>query len=105
MVRAVNLETSASGSYTNASQGVFAAASVTEGPLPTPVFSSLFLRDAQFHAKVLANAGLHYELQATTNFVDWEVVARLVATASPFELVDTNATNFNERYYRVSTGP
>jgi hypothetical protein len=42
-----------------------------------------------------------YVLQATTNFTDWTPISTNTATTSFFILTDPDATNFQNRFYRV----
>ncbi|MSU57851.1 MAG: fibronectin type III domain-containing protein [Pedosphaera sp.] len=106
MVRALTLETTGSGTYTNVSQGIFAAVKVTNAPIAPPLITSWLLEtNGIVRFEILANTGLNYALLATTNFTDWEIVATLNPTNCPFELVDTNAPAFTARYYRVSASP
>ncbi len=105
MVRALQLETSSSGSYTNASQGIFTAMNVTNAPIAPPQVTALFFSNGQFRLQILAHAGLNYSLRASTNFTNWQTITTLTATNSPFELADINAAGFMARYYRVIANP
>ncbi|PWU18561.1 MAG: hypothetical protein C5B50_08840 [Verrucomicrobia bacterium] len=63
----------------------------------SPSYSSALGFQAQFSATV-SNT---YVLQASTNFVNWVSVATNVPPASPFTWLDSSATNYPARFYRV----
>jgi len=43
----------------------------------------------------------NYEIQASTNLVEWFPIGTAVRTNGRFRIVDTNAAIFNLRFYRV----
>jgi hypothetical protein len=47
-------------------------------------------------------AGQSYQILASTNLQNWSLVGSLVATNASFQFVEPTATNFQERFYRVS---
>jgi hypothetical protein len=51
----------------------------------------------QFAMTVNGVAGNKYVVQASTNMVNWDSV---LTNTSPFKFVDTNASKFNQRFYR-----
>lgn len=65
------------------------------GPLPTGGME-LLLR---------GETGRVYSVEASTNFLAWETIASFNFSASTIPFVDTAATNFAQRYYRLSTAP
>jgi hypothetical protein len=105
MVRALKLETNGSGTFTNISQGTLAIINASNTPLPAPKITAQYFAGAQSYVQALGPAGLHYTLLASTNLVNWESVASLWATNSPFDLADPASSNFNARYYQVSVAP
>jgi hypothetical protein len=46
-----------------------------------------------------------YILQASTNLVDWISLSTNVPVATPFDVLDTGAPNFRDRFYRVIEQP
>jgi autotransporter-associated beta strand protein len=64
--------------------------------------------DGNFHFSATGAAGVTYELDAAANIappVAWSFVTNAVADQSgQFELWDLQATNFPQRFYRLSTG-
>jgi len=57
----------------------------------------------QFQFYVTGEAGRAYQLQASTNLVDWSPIGTLVMTNAPSSFIDRDAQNFSQRYYRVLT--
>ena len=51
--------------------------------------------------QIAGAAGKTYLLQASTNLVDWTVIATNVAPAGVFEITDASATNYPYRFYRA----
>ena len=45
--------------------------------------------------------GSNYVLQASTNLINWTPISTNNATTNFFNLLDPDATNFQERFYRV----
>ena len=43
-----------------------------------------------------------FEIQATTNFVDWETIGVVTNLTGTVSFVDTEAANFKERFYRAA---
>jgi mono/diheme cytochrome c family protein len=60
-----------------------------------------FLAGQQFQLSFSGVAGSNYVLQATTNFVNWTPIATNLALTNVFNLVDPNASNYPDRFYRV----
>jgi len=46
-------------------------------------------------------AGKTNVIEASTDLIDWQPVGTNVATANSFLYLDTDATNFSRRFYRV----
>ena len=67
-----------------------------------PYFTSAtFAADDQFQLGFYGNIGSNYVLQATTNFSIWTTISTNTALTNPFNLLDSDATNFPYRFYRV----
>jgi hypothetical protein len=49
--------------------------------------------------------GLDYTVQATTNMTDWTDLIVTNFSSLPFNWLDTNASAFDYRFYRVTVGP
>jgi uncharacterized repeat protein (TIGR03803 family) len=54
-----------------------------------------------FQFTVSVNAGLTYDVQASTNMVDWITLTNFVSTNSLMPFCDPAASNFNHRFYRA----
>ncbi|HET7624634.1 MAG TPA: hypothetical protein VFM25_05155 [Verrucomicrobiae bacterium] len=48
--------------------------------------------------------GQPYEIHASTDLKNWSVIARDIATADCFEHLDSDASKFSHRFYRVTSG-
>jgi autotransporter-associated beta strand protein len=72
----------------------------------TPVFSSPGITSGIFHSMVSGSIGPDYSVYASTNLLsDWQLLLQTNPTVLPFQFTDPNATNFQQRYYRVLLGP
>jgi hypothetical protein len=81
--------------YTNS---VAASALFVVQPL---YFASEGFTNHAFTFEFAGAAGSNYVLEATTNFAIWVPLATNVASSNIFTLMDTNATSFPMRFYRV----
>jgi hypothetical protein len=59
------------------------------------------LPDGTFEFAFYGVVGSNYTLQASTSLMDWTSLFSFVCTNSPTVLLDTNATKYNRRFYRV----
>jgi uncharacterized repeat protein (TIGR03806 family) len=60
-----------------------------------------FLSNQQFQMGFTGTTGSNYVLQATTNFLTWTSLSTNTALTNFFNLVDTNASHYPYRFYRV----
>ena len=65
--------------------------------LGTPAFFS----GGAFQFTMSGSAGLTYDVQASTNLVDWITLTNFVSTNSLMSFCDPAASNFNHRFYRA----
>jgi hypothetical protein len=79
--------------------------SVSAGALfliqPLDFTSAGFGANQQFQMGFAGLAGSNYVLQATTNFATWTPISTNIALTNIFNLVDSSATNYPYRFYRV----
>jgi hypothetical protein len=54
---------------------------------------------------IQGDAGPDYIVQASTNLADWMSIIVTASPALPLLWADTNASNFERRFYRVKLGP
>ena len=75
--------------------------SVEPSPPPPPALSSpeLSSDDKTFEFTLTGQAGKAYRVEASTNFMDWSVIASSVANGAV--LRDTNAPGYQQRFYRA----
>jgi hypothetical protein len=104
MVRAIKLETSPSGSYSNASQGIFVTATVA--PPNTPVnLSNIRLVTNQFSLRCAGQIGQRFAIERSTNLTQWTSIVTNMLTNTVFDFADTNALASARRFYRTKTLP
>jgi len=78
-----------------------AAANALFSVLPVHFTSASFLTNQQFQLGFVGVIGSNYVLQATTNFLTWTPISTNTAITNQFNFLDTKATNFPFRFYRV----
>jgi len=72
----------------------------------TPVFSSPGIVSGTFQCAVSGSVGPDYSVYASTNLLNgWQLLLLTNPVVLPFQFTDPNATNFQQRYYRVLLGP
>jgi hypothetical protein len=59
------------------------------------------LSDGTFEFAFYGAVGSNYTLQASTSLTDWTSLFSFACTNSPTVVLDTSATNFSRRFYRV----
>jgi uncharacterized repeat protein (TIGR02543 family) len=60
------------------------------------------LPDGTFEFAFYGVVGSNYTLQASTSLMDWTSVFSFACTNSPTVVLDTSATNYSRRFYRVA---
>jgi uncharacterized repeat protein (TIGR03806 family) len=70
-------------------------------PLQVIPQSSSFLPNGEFQLQIGAVQGSNYVLQASTNLINWTPVSTNLAGSNLFYMIDSNAANFPDRFYRV----
>jgi hypothetical protein len=72
------------------------------GPLSLAPPMKLGINAGQpFNAMLYALPGLSYEIDASTNLVNWLPLTNFISTNTPFYFNDPTATNYNQRFYRA----
>ncbi len=66
-----------------------------------PAVGAGILSNGVFTLPMAGTPGLTYTLQATTDFSSWVNVSSNTPSSSPFNLIDVNASNFPNRFYRA----
>jgi hypothetical protein len=79
---------------------VSADARVMTGSVPR-LGSAVRSSNASFQFQLIGLANTTYDVQATTNLVDWQTLGSVTSTNGFIDFVDAAATNFNARFYRV----
>lgn len=78
----------------------------TQSPPPVIVLTDpRILANGAFQVTVNGEIGRAYDLQASTNLFDWVQITRIVLSSSSEEVADTEARNFDGRFYRVVQAP
>jgi autotransporter-associated beta strand protein len=102
------------GSFSNTFAGTFSIAQnsndldlVYTAPPSITVSGLAILGDKTAQLNVTASAGSNYVVQAATNLappVTWSNLStNLAGTNGTFQYIDTGATNFRQRFYRISS--
>ena len=81
-----------------------AVLSVITPPLVMDMLSSAPQADQTLQLTLIVEPGFVYELQATTDFVEWHSVTNLTADGL-LDFIDPDATNHLSRFYRLSWKP
>ena len=78
--------------------------STTNTPPAPPTLSSAGFADGQFQFLLTGTAGSNYVVQAATNLAapDW---VSLMTNAAPFWFIESNANQFEQRFYRSQVAP
>jgi autotransporter-associated beta strand protein len=72
----------------------------------TPIFSSPTMASGIFQSSVNGSVGPDYSVYATTHLSSgWQLLLFTNPIALPFQFIDRDVTNFQQRYYRVLLGP
>jgi hypothetical protein len=104
MVRAVALATNPSGSYLNASQGVFVQTDVSQPVGAVPTTLSVALESGLLKMHWLSQSAAVFRVEAKTPSLSatWvSISGSLTATSSEMTFVDTNTAQYPSRLYRV----
>lgn len=104
MVRAVALVTNPSGSYFNASQGVFVQVDVGQSTGPVPVKLGASFQNGALELRWVSQPGARFRVETKTPSptANWtNISGSLTATSSLMDFVDTNAAQVSSRLYRV----
>jgi DNA-binding beta-propeller fold protein YncE len=78
--------------------------SVVTPPLVMDIISSAAQPDQTFNLTMNVEPGFNYDLQTTTDFIQWQTVTNFAADGI-VDLTDADATNYPSRYYRLSWKP
>jgi hypothetical protein len=98
----VNVTTNQSGTYTlavsdAAGTNLSAPIILTVYPTAAATLATVAHSAGQFDLSVNGVPGYQYEVQASTNLVDWVPVQ---TNTSPFLFIDSDAGKFKQRFYR-----
>lgn len=78
---------------------------VVVNPPVAPVVSGLALAHGQAFLTATGMAGPDYVLWGSTNLLTWQILATSNAPALPVNLLDTNASNYPMRFYKIQNVP
>lgn len=70
-----------------------------QAPLPVLMGAALTPEEGTFVFTVAGQPDATYNVEASTNFTDWSVIASNLANGAMF--MDTNAPSYGQRFYRV----
>jgi hypothetical protein len=104
MIRAVALATNPSGSYLNASQGIFVQAEVSQPVGAVPATLTVGLESGLLKMHWLSQPAAVFRVEAKTPSLSaaWvNISGSLTATSAEMTFVDTNTAQYPSRLYRV----
>jgi hypothetical protein len=78
---------------------------VSAGASAPPQLSNSVFSNGVFSLTINGNSGPDYIVQASTNLTDWNGIFTNHSPTPPFNWSDSNASNFDRRFYRVRLGP
>ncbi|MBA4149597.1 MAG: fibronectin type III domain-containing protein [Verrucomicrobia bacterium] len=105
-VRAIKLETSSSGSYYNASQGIFVSASVSQSIPNTPINISNAQRVSnQVAFRCNGQAGQTFAIERCENLAQWTSILTNTLSASGYYDFSETLQGAGRRFYRTKTLP
>ena len=58
-----------------------------------------------FQLTLSGEAGLSFDLQASTNLTIWTTISNVLSDGTSIRLIDLASTNFNRRFYRAFQAP
>jgi hypothetical protein len=90
---------------TNASGCVGMPVSETVAVYLAPVIHSPAISNGTFQFQVSGSTGLQYTVYGSTNLANWDALLTTNPLFLPFQFLDTIATNFDQRSYRVLMEP
>jgi hypothetical protein len=79
--------------------------SVTVNRPVQPGLASPSLADGKFGMTISGDAGPDYTIQASSNLLNWSSILTTNPPSTPFLYLDTAATNYPQRFYRILLGP
>ena len=78
---------------------------VSSGAYSKPQVSTPVFNNGIFTLTIAGDSGPDYIVEASTNLISWNSIFTNHSPTPPFNWSDNNASNFNQRYYRVLLGP
>jgi len=79
--------------------------SVIVNPLTAPTFASVAMTNGQFRFSISGQTGPDYEIQTSTNLMQWSVAFITNSPTLPFIWTDAGTSNSPVRFYRAVLGP
>ena len=78
---------------------------VSSGTLSQPQLSVLPVANGMFNLTVNSDGGNPFVIQVSTNLIDWNSIYTNLTPTFPVTWTDSNADDFNQRFYRIKIGP
>jgi alpha-tubulin suppressor-like RCC1 family protein len=69
--------------------------------LPPSLTSAQIIRTQGFGFGIFGEAGRTFRVQGSTNFSEWSDLTNFTGSAAAFQFMDSDATNYSRRYYRM----
>lgn len=81
------------------------AFNVTVTQAVNPALQTTGLNNGAFALQISGSTGPDYQIQTSTNLVNWTVATNILSPALPLNWSDPDPANFPQRFYRVLLGP
>jgi hypothetical protein len=73
----------------------------TQNPIPSAALTTLPVGNGQKGIVYFGVAGQTCQIQASTDLIQWDTIGTNVATGGTDQFIDTNASQYSSRFYRV----
>jgi pectate lyase len=109
----INIQATNAGTYSatvsNAAGSTISSNAILKVSAGTPsqpqLAGFIYNNDGTFSLTVNGNTGPDYIVQTSTNLTDWNGIFTNYSPTPPFVWIDSSASNFSQRFYRVQLGP
>jgi hypothetical protein len=108
----INIQATNAGTYsvivTNTAGATASSNAILTVSVGTPSqlqLSDFVYNNGTFSLTVHGDTGPDYIVQVSTNLTDWNGIFTNYSSSPPFVWIDSRASNFSQRFYRIQLGP